>query len=954
MRYLLPFHWKMPLSIKASIENSLGTFVLLLGFCLVFGSNLHSQKQTVTPIELVKNDSVYYPVNKIAIYLDTTKSLTFDTIQKQVFENTLADIDNTQGFLWHRFKIADPVQSDSLLIYDFASDFLTIYTPYIGGYKKTETGICYKLKKPVTNTIFEIAITSLPTDSIDFSRPFYAMKKTVSSAGMYNRKLGFEFMHSNNPDSRKFIDLVSQAKLPKYLSVYAGVFLISCLLFLVGFLMTIDKNFLIYSLYLFFTTTLFIGTIPFFFNILNAINPMLPFFLGKVSTLVATGLYFFFAIRILEVEEELPRTFFLSKIVLAIISIFIVAYVAILLANPFNAYTIGAFKWFRIIFGVLSFTMFVYLAVVLKRTLVRKLVLFGSFLLIIGNIFSLVLGSFFFFLNTAVVEILIFWAVVNYNNKINVRKKVLAQYELENERLLKEDIKKLSLAKSTFFANISHELRTPLTLMATPIQQKLQQPGLSAKERKEYNLILRNNTRLVNLVDELLDLSKLESGNLSLKVAQIDIRSFLKSQIEPFQYLAESNRLDFDTSLNITQEFIWIDREALQKIISNLFSNAIKYSHGQGSVKGFFTVTPKELSIVIKNTADPLTEVQKQQLFDRFYQANEFNEGAGIGLALVNELVELHQGRITVENEDGFIVFKVSLPCHKSNFKTEELHEGITIPSKAANAIPAAATITEDDAFANGESLPLLLIIEDNPDLRTVLKETFLEEYQIDFAIDGEEGLIKAISLVPDLILSDVMMPRKNGVELTQELKDHELTSHIPIILLTAKAGDENELTGIKSGADDYITKPFNSALLKSKMTNLIHNRKRMRARYSQEVILRPKDIAVTPSDQILLERIQSVLDVSLTEPSFSAEDFAKALGFSRMQLHRKLKALTGLSASGFIRSQRLKLAAQQLEKSGANVSEVCYQTGFNNLSYFAKCFKEAYGVTPSQYPKKD
>ncbi|MEO0901581.1 MAG: response regulator, partial [Bacteroidota bacterium] len=485
-------------------------------------------------------------------------------------------------------------------------------------------------------------------------------------------------------------------------------------------------------------------------------------------------------------------------------------------------------------------------------------------------------------------------------------------------------------------------------------QEKLEQNDLSDKERKEYELILRNNNRLATLVNQLLDLSKLESGNLSLKINKISARQFLESQIEPFRYLAENKGLHFEVHFNILQEDIWIDPEAIQKILSNLFSNAIKYNLDNGSVKAYFTGTAEELTIIVKNASEPMTKVQKEQLFNRFYQFNEFKEGAGIGLALVKELVELHKGKIIVENEDGYVSFKVILPCEKSSFKSSDIYDETGV-SSVPGAFEMGLTY-ETDVLDNGiesvDTLPQLLIVEDNDELKAVLQDTFKNEYQITLAADGEEGIRKATEQIPDIVLSDVMMPRKNGVELTKELKENELTSHIPIILLTAKAGDENELVGVGSGADDYITKPFNNTLLKSKMANLLNIRKKMRARYSQEVILKPKDIAVSPPDEILLERIQSVLDAYLMESSFSTEDFAKELGFSRMQLHRKLKGLIGLSATEFIRSQRLKLAAQLLEKSDANVSEVCYQTGFNNLSYFAKCFKEVYGVSPSKYQK--
>lgn len=525
---------------------------------------------------------------------------------------------------------------------------------------------------------------------------------------------------------------------------------------------------------------------------------------------------------------------------------------------------------------------------------------------------------------------------------------------IQSKRMSRK-LKELDSAKSNFFANISHELRTPLALIATPLQEKLSNKQLTAEDRRLYELMLRNNQQLTHLVDQLLDLSKLESRNLSLHVSKTQVVPLLKSIVEPFEYQAKRDEYTFVFNLSSQEEKVWVDRDALQKITSNLLSNALKYTTEKGSIIVDASVSSKNLKFSVSNTGNPLTEDQKKKLFNRFYQADVFKQGAGIGLALAKELVELHKGRITVENKAGFVVFQVILPCHKSNFKSSELYKGATIAITNTDRVDIQVTtpIIEDKALEKEEFLPLLLIVEDNPDLRTVLQETFNKEYQITLATNGEEGVAKAISLVPDLILSDVMMPKKDGVELTQLIKDHELTSHIPIVLLTAKAGDENELAGISNGADDYITKPFNTTLLRSKMANLLTNRQKMRERYSQEIILKPKDIAVTSLDELLLERIQSVLDTFLLEPSFSTADFAKELGYSRMQLHRKLKALTGLSASEFIRSQRLKIAAQILQESGSTVSESCYQSGFNNLSYFTKCFKEAYGTTPSDYLKK-
>ena len=245
-------------------------------------------------------------------------------------------------------------------------------------------------------------------------------------------------------------------------------------------------------------------------------------------------------------------------------------------------------------------------------------------------------------------------------------------------------------------------------------------------------------------------------------------------------------------------------------------------------------------------------------------------------------------------------------------------------------------------------------MVEDNAEVRLLLKDTFSDTYQIVDAADGLEGMDRALEYIPDLIISDIMMPKVDGLKFCDTLKTDERTSHIPIILLTARAGEEDQYKGLATGADAYVTKPFKTKVLKTRVKNLIASRKALRDRYSQEVILKPKDIAITSLDEQFLERVQLVLDGKLTESSFSIQQFSEAVGMSRMQLHRKLKALTGLSASEFVRSQRLKLAATLLKNSDANISQIGYQVGFNDPSYFTKCFREAYGVSPTEYNKKD
>ncbi|GAA4230546.1 hypothetical protein GCM10022291_00980 [Postechiella marina] len=510
----------------------------------------------------------------------------------------------------------------------------------------------------------------------------------------------------------------------------------------------------------------------------------------------------------------------------------------------------------------------------------------------------------------------------------------------------------LDKAKSNFFANISHEFRTPLTLICNPIDEALKDDLLSSIKREQFVMAKRNSDRLLSLVNQLLDLSKIDAGQLKLRIQKGNIQNIISGLAESFNYLAKQKKLSYHLKIDKSNKESWFDKDALEKITINLLSNAFKYTPKNGSITCTSLIENNALQLSVKNTGIGFNKNELENIFTRFYQTDEQNEGTGIGLALVKELVELHKGVIKVDSKaKEWICFTVILPIDKKSFKEEAFVSSTEIKSnyKTQNL---EGVVAEDEVFEVNEK-PILLIVEDNIDVRALLKQNFEADYNILTAENGQIGSDLAIEHVPDIIISDIMMPVKNGVSLTNELKNNELTSHIPIILLTAKAGDENEIKGLEIGADDYITKPFSSKVLKTKVLNLINIRRKLQSRYSQEVVLSPKDIAVTNLDQKFLEKIQEVLENKLVESSFSVGDFSDAVGMSRMQLHRKIKALTGLSTSEFIRSQRLKLAADLLKTSNINISQVGYSVGFNDHSYFAKCFKNVFNCTPTEYAKK-
>ncbi|MFX0558569.1 response regulator [Maribacter sp. CXY002] len=514
-------------------------------------------------------------------------------------------------------------------------------------------------------------------------------------------------------------------------------------------------------------------------------------------------------------------------------------------------------------------------------------------------------------------------------------------------------LKELDALKSNFFTNITHEFRTPLTLISSPIQEILAEPDLSPEKRSHFEMASRNTERLLSLVDQLLDLSKIDSGNRTLQLEKGKITQLIAAWSDSFSYLTKQKAIALDIDIQDKETEVWFDKDVLEKIIVNLLGNAIKYTPTKGEIKVRASIENNFLELHVKNTGQGLTKDEIDNIFNRFHQTNEQNEGAGIGLSLVKELTALHGGSISVKSvKDTWTSFDVTMCTDKSQFKNAVLKNPSAFQKKIPSMVLNPNIDTESEPpIDNG--MPLLLIVEDNADVRLLLSDTFKPNFQVITAKNGAEGIELALEHIPDLIVSDVMMPIKDGVELTKTLKEDERSSHIPIVLLTAKAGDDNELIGLHVGADDYITKPFNKKLLLSKVNSLISLRKKLQLRYSQEVVLRPKDIAISSVDERFLEKVQRVLDENLIESSFNSEAFSKAVHMSRMQLHRKLKALTGLTTSEFVRSQRLKLATHLLKQSQINISEVGYAVGFNDHAYFTKCFRETYQCTPSEFVKK-
>ncbi|WP_026711561.1 response regulator [Flavobacterium filum] len=511
-------------------------------------------------------------------------------------------------------------------------------------------------------------------------------------------------------------------------------------------------------------------------------------------------------------------------------------------------------------------------------------------------------------------------------------------YLYRNKIKTANKISELNEMKSRFFANISHEFRTPLTLIKSPVQQ-LQASATNEKQKSQLHLVDKNADRMLELVDQLLELSKLDSGAFKLILKEGNLSDFLKSIAEPFIFQAKENKLLLHTNIETSNENHFFDRDVIQKIVSNLLSNALKYTPENHTIDFSTEIKNENVLLSVTNSGVQLNKDDLPKLFQRFYQKTDTQNGVGIGLALVKELVDIYQGTITTTLENDKLTFVLSLPLTTTNDKN------ILIATEKIELIKHDNEVSEE--------LPILLVVDDNAQIRSVLHDLLSNEFKIIEAEDGEAAFNLAQKEIPDCIISDVMMPKLDGFAFTKAIKSNELTSFVPVILLTAKTSEEAHLEALKSTADAFLTKPFNHNIVRATVQQLISERKKLQQRYSQELILKPVDIVINSVDEKFLQKLQTILDTQLANADFTAEEFATKIGISRMQLHRKLKSLLGVSATEFIRNERLKNAAELLKKGNGNISEIAYSVGFNELSYFSRSFKDYFGCSPSEYAEK-
>jgi ligand-binding sensor domain-containing protein/signal transduction histidine kinase/DNA-binding response OmpR family regulator len=538
-------------------------------------------------------------------------------------------------------------------------------------------------------------------------------------------------------------------------------------------------------------------------------------------------------------------------------------------------------------------------------------------------------------------------------------------------------LKEMDKIKSRFFANISHEFRTPLTLIMGPLEQMISGPLEKEREQKKKMwLMLRNSRRLLSLINQLLALSKFDSGTIQLQASRQNIVPFLKGILHSFDSLAVQNEVELIFQTEAGDFPLYFDLEKLEEVISNLLSNAVKFTPAGGRIT--LAVKIREalpgtgeqdfLEVSVSDTGPGIPPEDMAHIFDRFYQADSTYEhhrqGTGIGLAIAREIVELHHGAITAHSpgdEGAGTRFVIQLPMGDAHLKPGEIVESLPAPKRLEVPAPEVKEYEEEEFNPEEkeeeivkepgvDEKVIILVVEDNADVREYIRGALEPDYTVKEAGDGEEGLGLAREIVPDLIICDIMMPGMDGYELCRTLKTEIATSHIPVILLTAKAAEENIIQGLETGADDYITKPFNTKMLLARIRNLIELRRHWQQTWNREMMLQPIGMVVSAVDKKFIKELRQVMEKNLPDTDFNVNQLCRKLYMSHTTLYRKIHALTGETPTDFIRSYRLKRGAELLKSGIGTVLEVALEVGFSSANYFTKCFKKKFHQLPTEY----
>ena len=560
--------------------------------------------------------------------------------------------------------------------------------------------------------------------------------------------------------------------------------------------------------------------------------------------------------------------------------------------------------------------------------------------------------------------ILLFFMVKAYWTKIRLNTELSSQkQQLEEQRdqliELSKKLEDATKAKLAFFTNVSHDFRTPLTLITDPVKRLMESKRMDDDDKFLLNIINKNVTVLLRLINQIMDFRKFENGKLEIHLSEFNIMDCMKEWAEAFRTLAYRKHITFKFNADEGDYNVIADAEMMERITYNLLSNAFKFTPENGSIEiSLGKCNDEAISIKFTDTGVGMPAEHVKHIFDSFYQIDVHHAGSGIGLALVKAFVEMHHGNINVESTEGSgTSFNILIPAKQDGDICRNIDRKALLNNLKEGAVLMAGqeslSAENDNNNENDDkSKAVVLVIDDNQDVREYVKSLLNSQYSVIEAANGKEGLKLAIANIPDIIICDVMMPVMDGMECCRELKAEQRTSHIPVIMLTAYSMDEQKIKGYECGADSYISKPFSSELLMARLHNLIENRKRLKDFFGDKAAISSAPLAET--DKGFVEKLRTLIEENLGNADFSVEDMGEKIGFSRVQLYRKTKALTGYTPNELLRITRLNKANAIIKTSSEkSISEIAYEVGFSSPSYFTKCYKEQFGESPTDVLKK-
>jgi len=904
------------------------------------------------------NDKAYVTVDKLNVQFslknhveyhnDTTRVQPFQVIKKNSFKTNPNPPVNLQSKLWFKFYLNPTINAKRLIFSPSIVDSTTVYIPYKKEYKKFTLGML--TDRDVNFSIYEASILNIPLDSIDLNQPIYFNKVFLTKIGQKNsQRVGYVVL-ANNPiiwRNKK----ESRLGYSKDSTIFLAVFGIAMLIFLFNYFVSKDQNFLNYCLYLLFTILIFSSQLPFLINFFNNIHYILLNCVSTISIILASACYFYFVVYFLNVKEKFTKIYPIVQFTILGSLIFTVFVVIQMFFMPYMTYRFIILDIYNVLFLIISIFVFLYL-IVQQLSFLHRIILFGSFLLIIGQLLSLILNEAYFFIGAVVLEIIVFSTVVSYQNKLSSELRLLSEVALEKERIERVNLEEIDQLKSRFITNITHEFRTPLTIILGYVNNLKPIINKHTEEKDQLAIIEKNGKNLLGLVNQMLDLAKIEQGKLFVTYESDNIVTFTHMIVEGFKNYSEEKSIELTINSTLTNPILDFDKEKIRQILTNLLSNAIKFTPLNGSINIYLSEEKDNYLIQVKDSGVGISESDLKGVFNRFFQVenntSKVSQGTGVGLAISKELTELMNGRIwatSIENEGS--TFSLLLPIiHKSNCQKIPEIKNPTTSEHVYNEVTNSMKLPED--------VPVVLVVEDNRDVSGYIVSCLQKQFKLEIAFNGKSGLKKAIEKIPDIIISDVMMPQMDGFEMTKLLQNHEATDHIPIILLTSKELQEDKLAGIESGAEAYLTKPFQKEELLLRLSKILEKRKLLqRKNSSNHEVSAPKN-KTQDKNSIFIEKVISCIHEHLNNTDFGPSELAIKLGFSDSQLYRKLKAITNTSTAKFIRSVRLEQAKIILQTSDKSVAEIAYATGFADPNWFGKAFKEHFSITPSNFRNRN